>query len=262
MGYSLPGSPVHGIFPARILEWAAAFLTRGSSWPLQGLNLSLLHCRPILCCWAIRAAFMFRCNYEVLGCKPWRSLFLQIFTHWIFLLESWKLWNDVHWSQIHYLEKACFIASVIVIGKSHVLLEYVTVPVWEMQGNEDVSSFPRNLMLWILDWEKFRSVPAHPSPSRGISPAESWKVLCCLFFPFGKVHPLFLHTLYDYSDRNSKWILFPKATFQIFEDNTLMSSSDLYFFFFSNTVPLVCSSVLSYVFFFIFNMYLFDRNGS
>ena len=28
-----PGSPVHGIFPARILEWVAISFSRGSSWP-------------------------------------------------------------------------------------------------------------------------------------------------------------------------------------------------------------------------------------
>ena len=33
MDYSLPGSCVHGISQARILEWVAIFLSRGSSWP-------------------------------------------------------------------------------------------------------------------------------------------------------------------------------------------------------------------------------------
>ena len=31
MGYSLPGSSVHGIFQARILEWVAISSSRGSS---------------------------------------------------------------------------------------------------------------------------------------------------------------------------------------------------------------------------------------
>ena len=31
--YSLPGSSVHGIFQARILEWVAIPFSRGSSWP-------------------------------------------------------------------------------------------------------------------------------------------------------------------------------------------------------------------------------------
>ena len=33
MDCSLPGSSVHGIFPARVLEWVAIFFSRGSSWP-------------------------------------------------------------------------------------------------------------------------------------------------------------------------------------------------------------------------------------
>ena len=33
MDYSLPGSSVHGILQARILEWVATFFSRGSSWP-------------------------------------------------------------------------------------------------------------------------------------------------------------------------------------------------------------------------------------
>ena len=40
--YSLPGSSVHGILQARILEWVAM------PFPTQRLNLGLLHCRWIL----------------------------------------------------------------------------------------------------------------------------------------------------------------------------------------------------------------------
>ena len=47
MECSPPGSSVHGILQARILEWVAIPFSRGSS-PTQGLNLSLLHCRQIL----------------------------------------------------------------------------------------------------------------------------------------------------------------------------------------------------------------------
>ena len=31
MDYSLPGSSIHGIFQARVLEWVATFFSRGSS---------------------------------------------------------------------------------------------------------------------------------------------------------------------------------------------------------------------------------------
>ena len=40
--YSPPGSSVHGISQARILEWVAIF------FPTQGSNSNLLHCRQIL----------------------------------------------------------------------------------------------------------------------------------------------------------------------------------------------------------------------
>ena len=44
MGCSPPGSSIHGIFQARILEWVAiSFLTQGS-------NLSLVYCRQTLYC--------------------------------------------------------------------------------------------------------------------------------------------------------------------------------------------------------------------
>ena len=50
MDYSLPGSSLHGIFQARILEWVAIFLLQGI-FLTQELNarlLCLLHCRQIL----------------------------------------------------------------------------------------------------------------------------------------------------------------------------------------------------------------------
>ena len=42
MDCSPPGSSVHGIIPARILEWAAIILLHGI-FLTQGWNLSLLH---------------------------------------------------------------------------------------------------------------------------------------------------------------------------------------------------------------------------
>ena len=44
MGYSQPGSPVHGILQARILEWGAISFSRGSSPPMYQTGVSsLLH---------------------------------------------------------------------------------------------------------------------------------------------------------------------------------------------------------------------------
>ena len=49
MDYSLPGSAVHGILQARILECVAITYSRGIL-PTQELNLGLLYCRQILYC--------------------------------------------------------------------------------------------------------------------------------------------------------------------------------------------------------------------
>ena len=42
MDCSLPGSSVHGILQARMLEWGCHFLLQGI-FPTQGFNLHLLH---------------------------------------------------------------------------------------------------------------------------------------------------------------------------------------------------------------------------
>ena len=54
MDYRLPGSSVHGISQARILEWVASFFSRGSSWPRHGTCTSCGSCigRQILYYWA------------------------------------------------------------------------------------------------------------------------------------------------------------------------------------------------------------------
>ena len=45
--YSPPGSSIHGILQARILEWVAIFFSRGI-FLTQGLNPGLTHCRQML----------------------------------------------------------------------------------------------------------------------------------------------------------------------------------------------------------------------
>ena len=44
MGCSLPGSSVHGILPARILEWVAISSSWGSSQPRDGNRVSCVSC--------------------------------------------------------------------------------------------------------------------------------------------------------------------------------------------------------------------------
>ena len=45
MDYSLPGSSVHGIFQARVLEWGAISFSRGSSWSRDRTRVSHIAAR-------------------------------------------------------------------------------------------------------------------------------------------------------------------------------------------------------------------------
>ena len=55
---SPPGSSVHGIFQARILEWVAISFSRGSSWPRDWAHISCVSCTAgrFFTHWAIREA--------------------------------------------------------------------------------------------------------------------------------------------------------------------------------------------------------------
>ena len=65
MGCSPPGSSVHGVSQARILEWVTMPFSRGSFQP--GKNPCFLNCRWILYCWASREApYMHVCIFTYL----------------------------------------------------------------------------------------------------------------------------------------------------------------------------------------------------
>ena len=51
--YSLPGSSIHGIFQARVLEWVAISFSRGSSWPRDWTQVSRIAGRRFTV-WATR----------------------------------------------------------------------------------------------------------------------------------------------------------------------------------------------------------------
>ena len=55
MDYSLPGSSVHGILQAGILEWVAMPLSRGSSWPREQTWVSCI-AGKFFTIWATREA--------------------------------------------------------------------------------------------------------------------------------------------------------------------------------------------------------------
>ena len=73
----MPGSSVHGILQARILEWVAISYTRGSFHPRDQTNVFCISCigRQILCHWESGRLFLpmlllFRCSVVSLFCNP------------------------------------------------------------------------------------------------------------------------------------------------------------------------------------------------
>ena len=85
MDYSHPGSSVHGILQARILEWVVISFLRESDLPNQGLNLDLSNCRQILYCLSQQGSLMvllyFR--FSTLG----KSLNICMSSSFIFKME-------------------------------------------------------------------------------------------------------------------------------------------------------------------------------
>ena len=61
MDCSPPGSSVHGILQARILEWVSMPSSRGSSWLMDRIHVSCGSwiCRQILYCWATWKALLY-----------------------------------------------------------------------------------------------------------------------------------------------------------------------------------------------------------
>ena len=77
MDCSLPGSSVHGIFQARILEWGAIPFSRGSSGPGDQTAVSCIG-RWILYHWATFEAYL--PNLEGWTADPHRSWLLHVIT--------------------------------------------------------------------------------------------------------------------------------------------------------------------------------------
>ena len=109
MDYSLPGSSVHGIFQARVLEWVAISFSRGSSQPRDRSGFPELQAdalpseppgKPILCiavCICLhlpsgnhKFAFLF-CNSVSFFCLLLFLPILYLFIYFPFIFISWRL---------------------------------------------------------------------------------------------------------------------------------------------------------------------------
>ena len=80
MDCSPPGSCIHGILQARILEWVAIPFSRGSPWPREQTCVSCIE-GGLFTIWATRQAF-----YQV-HAKRWKPLLLPK-KNWIWNVQS------------------------------------------------------------------------------------------------------------------------------------------------------------------------------
>ena len=88
MNYSPPGSLVHGIFQARILEWVAISFSRGSSWP-RDQTLVFCTAHRFFTDWATREAqWTQKENWSVTESSP-KTTWL----HWLHVSVSSHLYT-------------------------------------------------------------------------------------------------------------------------------------------------------------------------
>ena len=109
MDYSLPVSYVLGISQARILEWIAISISRGSSWPRDRTHISFIG-RWILYHWAIREALWL---YWTCPNQPGLSLHLKdlnlrhLFCH---IRQHFHIFQELAhgylWRQLFFLAQA------------------------------------------------------------------------------------------------------------------------------------------------------------
>ena len=84
MDCSLPGSSVHAIFQARILEWSAISFSRRSSWPRDRTKVSCIAGR-FLTIWATLCCILNLCIlfifqfFNIMIMMPWKALSIYLY---------------------------------------------------------------------------------------------------------------------------------------------------------------------------------------
>ena len=92
MDGSPPGSSVHGIFQARVLEWIAISSSRGSSWPSDGTQVSCIAGR-FFTVWVIKSILINMYEVKLLSrvwlfATPWAVACTRLLRPWDFLGKS------------------------------------------------------------------------------------------------------------------------------------------------------------------------------
>ena len=93
MDYSPPGSSIHGISQARILEWVAIFFSKGSSWPVVWAGVSCVF-RLMLNLWATWGSLLYSVIDSSDSCSKCLLLILKlqrILSHLVFRALLGKL---------------------------------------------------------------------------------------------------------------------------------------------------------------------------
>ena len=131
MDCSLPGSSVHGILQARILEWVAISFSRGSSWPRDQTQVSCIADR-FFTAWAIREALVYKTclmdsklhkhniwsQVSLRKKKKKASLQTKLVEVMEFQLSSFKSWKMMLWKCCtQYASKLGKLSSGNKIGK-------------------------------------------------------------------------------------------------------------------------------------------------
>ena len=122
MDCSLPGSSIHGIFQARILEWVAISFSRRSSWPRDWTRVSCIVGRH--------------------------------FTIWATREGSWKKSYDklrqcIKKQSHHFASKGPYSQSYY--------LSFTHVQMWELDHKEDLAL--KNGCFWTWCWKRLLRVP-------------------------------------------------------------------------------------------------------
>ena len=94
---SLPGSSVHGIFQARILEWVAISFPRGSSWIRDWTRVSSIG-RQICYRWATREAQGTKESQHSVICV-WDRTFVSDHSNQLSFVDIWRCtWYGLEYS--------------------------------------------------------------------------------------------------------------------------------------------------------------------
>ena len=117
MDCSLPGSSVHGIFQARVLEWIAISFSRGSSRPRDWTRVSCIVGRHFTI-WATREVRFIGCLYlwsffAVQKLLVWCSLTCLLFSVFLFhVMWNPKTHHQDWWWGIY---SVCFLLEALIV---------------------------------------------------------------------------------------------------------------------------------------------------